>query len=72
MGFALRATWLLLRGRSDELNIEFHPRGVSEEVKEELEDFEQRSHSEGEDSNSQAQRSEDRDGNQIAAGGIAK
>jgi TRAP-type C4-dicarboxylate transport system permease small subunit len=43
-GFAVRATWLLLSGNHDTLNTEFHPRGVSEEVKEELEDFEHRSH----------------------------
>jgi len=72
LGFALRATWLLLRGDSETLNVEFHPRGVSEEVKEELDDFEQRSQPRGGDLNQAAQRSEDRDGNQIAAGGIAK
>lgn len=71
-GFALRATWLLLKGDSDELNVEFHPRGVSEEVKEELDDFEQRSHAQDAGTDHQAQRSEDRDGNQVAVGGIAK
>jgi len=43
-GYALRATWLLVTSRIDELNEEFHPKGVSEELKEELEDFEHRVH----------------------------
>jgi TRAP-type C4-dicarboxylate transport system permease small subunit len=43
VGFAARATWLLFKGRIDELNEEFHPKSTKEEVKEELEDFAQRS-----------------------------
>lgn len=43
-GFALRATYLLVTRRHDVLNDEFHPRGITEEVKEEVEDFEHRSH----------------------------
>ena len=43
-GFALRATYLLVTRRHDDLNDEFHPRGVSEDVKAEIADFEQRSH----------------------------
>ncbi len=50
-GFALRATWLLIKGDVNTLNTEFHPKGVSEEVKEELDDFEQRSHSQGDAQN---------------------
>ena len=42
-GFALRATWLLLRGRIAELNHEFGPRTTKEEVDEELEDLKARS-----------------------------
>lgn len=42
-GFAIRATWLLLTGRIDELNVEFHPKSAKEELKEELDDFAQRS-----------------------------
>ncbi len=41
-GFAVRATWLLFVGRIDELNDEFHPHSVKEELKQELEDFAQR------------------------------
>ena len=41
-GYALRASWLLICARIDELNVEFHPKGVTEELKEELEDFEHR------------------------------
>lgn len=37
-----RATWLLLTGRIDELNVEFHPKSAKEELKEELEDLEHR------------------------------
>ncbi|WP_116472530.1 TRAP transporter small permease [Zobellella maritima] len=40
--YSLRATWLLLSGRTGQLNEEFHPKGVSEELKEELEDFKHR------------------------------
>ena len=43
LGFAARATWLLLSGRIDQLNEEFHPKSTKEEVKEELEDLAQRS-----------------------------
>ena len=43
VGFAARATWLLVKGRIDELNEEFHPRNAKEELKEELDDFAQRS-----------------------------
>ncbi len=39
---AARASWLLFAGRSGELNAEFHPKGTHEELKEELDDFEQR------------------------------
>ena len=42
-GFAGRATWLLLSGRIDALNEEFHPKSTKEELKEELEDLAQRS-----------------------------
>ena len=42
LGFAARATWLLAKGRLDELNEEFHPKSAKEELKEELEDFAQR------------------------------
>ena len=40
---ALRATWLLLRGRRAELDREFGPRSTREEVDEELEDLKARS-----------------------------
>jgi TRAP-type C4-dicarboxylate transport system permease small subunit len=43
LGFAARATWLLVTRRIDQLNEEFHPKSAKEEVKEELEDFAQRS-----------------------------
>lgn len=43
LGFAARATLLLLKGRIDELNEEFHPKSTKEELKEELEDLAQRS-----------------------------
>jgi TRAP-type C4-dicarboxylate transport system permease small subunit len=42
-GFAGRATWLLLRGRTTELNREFGPRSTKDEVDEELEDLRARS-----------------------------
>jgi TRAP-type C4-dicarboxylate transport system permease small subunit len=42
LGFAARATWLLAKGRIDELNEEFHPKSAKEELKEELDDFAQR------------------------------
>ena len=41
-GFAVRATYLLFARRIDELNDEFHPHSVKEELKQELEDFAQR------------------------------
>ena len=42
-GYALRATWLLVRGRAAELNHHFGPRTTKEEVDEELEDLRARS-----------------------------
>lgn len=39
VGFAARATYLLAKGRLDELNEEFHPKSAKEELKEELDDF---------------------------------
>lgn len=42
-GFAARATWLLLSGRIDALNEEFHPKSTKEELKEELDDLAHRS-----------------------------
>ena len=41
-GYAARATLLLASGRIDELNHDFHPKSVKEELKEELEDLAQR------------------------------
>lgn len=43
VGYAARATWLLAKGRIEDLNHEFQPKSAKEEVKEELEDFAQRS-----------------------------
>jgi TRAP-type C4-dicarboxylate transport system permease small subunit len=43
VGFAARATWLLLTRQIDRLNEEFHPKSAKEELKEELEDLAQRS-----------------------------
>ena len=43
LGFAARATWLLFTRRIEQLNKEFHPKSAKEEVKEELDDFAQRS-----------------------------
>lgn len=43
VGFAARATWLLVTRRIDRLNEEFHPKSAKEELKEELEDLAQRS-----------------------------
>ena len=37
--YALRATQLLLSGRIDELNHDFHPKSAKEELKEELDDL---------------------------------
>jgi TRAP-type C4-dicarboxylate transport system permease small subunit len=42
LGYAARATLLLLRGRIGELNVEFHPKGAKEELEEELDDLGQR------------------------------
>ena len=42
MGYALRATVLLVQGRIAELNVEFHPKSAKEELKEELDDLEHR------------------------------
>lgn len=41
-GYALRATVLLVGGRIDELNHDFHPKSAKEELKEELDDLSQR------------------------------
>jgi len=41
-GYAIRATWLLGRGRLDTLNRDFHPKSAKEELKEELVDLAQR------------------------------
>ncbi len=46
-GYALRATGLLVRGRIDDLNHDFHPKGAKEELKEELDDLAQRQSTEG-------------------------
>ncbi len=42
VGFALRATWLLLSRRLDELNEEFHAKSAKEELKDELDSVKQR------------------------------
>ncbi len=42
VGFAVRATWLLATRRIDTLNEEFHAKSAKEELKEELQDLEQR------------------------------
>jgi TRAP-type C4-dicarboxylate transport system permease small subunit len=42
LGFAARATWLLAKGRIDQLNEEFHPKSAKEELKDELEDVQRR------------------------------
>jgi TRAP-type C4-dicarboxylate transport system permease small subunit len=41
-GYAARATVLLVTGRIDKLNHDFHPKSAKEELKEELEDLAQR------------------------------
>ena len=41
--YAVRAVWLLAGGRIDAVNHEFQPKSTKEEVKEELDDFAQRS-----------------------------
>ena len=43
VGYAARATYLLVKRRIDDLNREFHPKSTKEEVREELEDFAHRS-----------------------------
>ena len=42
VGIAVVATWQLLSGRSDALNTMLHPRSTREELKEELDDLQQR------------------------------
>lgn len=42
VGFALRATWLLVTRRIDELNEEFHAKSAKEELKEELDSVKDR------------------------------
>lgn len=41
-GYALRASWLLVTRRVDQLNHDFHPKSAKEELKEELDDLAQR------------------------------
>jgi TRAP-type C4-dicarboxylate transport system permease small subunit len=43
VGYAVRALWLLVRGDIDRVNHDFQPKSAKEEVKEELDDFAQRS-----------------------------
>lgn len=43
VGIALVATWQLVTGRADALNAMLHPRSTREELKEELEDLQERS-----------------------------
>ena len=45
-GYAVRATVLLLQGRIDTLNHDFHPKSAKEELKEELDDLAQRQNAE--------------------------
>ena len=40
--FAIRASYLLLTRRFEDLNVEFHPKGFEEELKEEIEDLDLR------------------------------
>ena len=47
VGYALRASWLLLRGNVPQLNREFGPRTTKDEVAEELEDLKHRSKAAG-------------------------
>ncbi len=42
IGYAVRASWLLLTQRVDALNHDFHPKSAKEELKEELDDLAQR------------------------------
>ena len=39
---AFRATWLMLKGRLDQVSEEFHPKGAIEELQEEISDIERR------------------------------
>ena len=43
IAYAARAAWLLFQGRIDTVNRDFQPKSAKEEVKEELDDFAQRS-----------------------------
>ena len=43
VGYAVRAVWLLARGDIDRVDKDFQPKSAKEEVKEELDDFAQRS-----------------------------
>jgi TRAP-type C4-dicarboxylate transport system permease small subunit len=47
VGYALRATLLLAHGRLDELNHEFQPKSVKDELKDELDDLAQRQAAQG-------------------------
>jgi TRAP-type C4-dicarboxylate transport system permease small subunit len=47
LGYAVRASWLLLTRRIDTLNHDFHPKSAKEELKEELDDLAQRQSAEG-------------------------
>jgi TRAP-type C4-dicarboxylate transport system permease small subunit len=47
VGYALRATLLLASGRVDEINHEFQPKSVKDELKEELDDLAQRQAAQG-------------------------
>ncbi|HSV57498.1 MAG TPA: TRAP transporter small permease [Variovorax sp.] len=46
-GYAVRATLLLVAGRTEDLNHDFHPKSAKEELKEELDDLAQRQAAEG-------------------------
>lgn len=47
VGYALRATLLLANGRLDEINHEFQPKSVKDELKDELDDLAQRQAAQG-------------------------
>ncbi len=47
LGYSVRASWLLLTGRIETLNHDFHPKSAKEELKEELDDLAQRQAIEG-------------------------
>ena len=47
LGYAARASWLLLTRRIDTLNHDFHPKSAKEELKEELDDLALRQSAEG-------------------------